>query len=100
MNLESVSGFLAMSCGLLTFLIGLSAQALKQYREKRCGISIVFAGLGTVTCLARIVYFTLSGAYWTIPPDVIGLSISVIILYQYGAYERGWWGSHKSKAPA
>ena len=91
MNAKDLFGFLAMTAGLLTFIVGLSAQALKQYREKRCGISIVFAGLGTATCAIRIIYFSLSGAYWTIPPDVIGLLISGVILYQYGAYERKWW---------
>lgn len=88
---------LAMMMGLATFIIGLSAQAIKQYREKRCGISIVFAGLGTGTCLVRIVYFALAGAYWTIPPDIIGLGISTVILYQYGAYERHWWGMKVSE---
>ncbi len=91
MTAEAFFGLLAMVAGCLTFIVGLSAQALKQYREKRCGISIVFAGLGTATCAIRIVYFSLSGAYWTIPPDVIGLMISTVILYQYGAYERKWW---------
>ena len=89
--MEDLFGFLAMLCGMLTFLVGLSAQALKQYREKRCGISIIFAGLGTTSCVIRIVYFSLSGAYWTIPPDVIGLCISTVIIYQWGAYERRWW---------
>ncbi len=93
--METIFGFLAMTSGLLTFVVGLSAQALKQYREKRCGISIVFAGLGTATCVMRIGYFALAGAYWTIPPDVIGLMISAVILYQYGAYERHWWGNLK-----
>ncbi len=89
--MESLFGFLAMMCGVSTFILGLSAQAFKQYKEKRCGISIIFAGLGTLTCAVRVVYFVLSGAYWTIPPDVVGLAISGIILYQYGAYERRWW---------
>ncbi|MEA1929706.1 MAG: hypothetical protein U9M92_02405 [Patescibacteria group bacterium] len=91
--MEQIFGVAALICGLLTFLVGLSAQALKQYREKRCGISIVFAGLGTITCIVRITYFALAEAYWTIPPDVVGLAVSVIILYQYGAYERHWWGN-------
>lgn len=91
-SLESIFGALAMVCGLATFIVGLSAQALKQYREKRCGISIVFAGLGTITCVVRIIYFSLSKAYWTIPPDVIGLTISCLIFYQYGAYQKKWWG--------
>lgn len=90
-KLEMAFGFLAMMCGLATFIIGLSAQAIKQYKEKRCGISIVFAGLGTITCIVRIIYFILSGTYWTILPDVIGLLISSVILYQYGAYARHWW---------
>lgn len=89
--MENLFGFLAMLFGMMTFIIGLSAQALKQYREKRCGISIIFAGLGITTCAIRIVYFSLSGAYWTIPPDVVGLSISIVIIYQYGAYARRWW---------
>jgi len=93
--MEAIFGFLAMTSGLLTFIVGLSAQAVKQYREKRCGISIVFAGLGTVTCIVRIVYFALPRTYWTIPPDVVGLAITTIILYQYGAYERRWWGNLK-----
>lgn len=89
--MEDLFGFLAMVAGILTFVVGLSAQALKQYREKRCGISIVFAGLGMTTCIIRIVYFILSGAYWTIPPDIAGLAISSVIIYQYGLYERHWW---------
>ena len=84
-------GFLAMTAGLLTIVVGLAMQAHKQYREKRCGISIVFAGLGTTACAVRIVYFILTGAYWTIPPDVFGLMMSIVIFYQYGAYERRWW---------
>ena len=89
--METLFGFIAMICGMATFIIGLSAQALKQYREKRCGVSIIFAGLGTLTCVVRIIYFFLSGTYWTIPPDVAGLGISTVILYQWGAYERKWW---------
>ena len=89
---ESFFGFLAMAAGITTFCVGLSAQAIKQYREKRCGISIIFAILGTTTSIVRMVYFALAGAFWTIPPDVVGLLISTVILYQYGAYERHWWG--------
>jgi len=89
--MEDFFGFLAMIFGLLTFIVGLSAQALKQYREKRCGMSMIFASLGITTCMIRIVYFSFSGAYWTIPPDIIGLGISTVIIYQWGAYERHWW---------
>ena len=89
--MKDLFGLIAMICGMATFIIGLSAQAIKQYREKRCGVSIVFAGLGTLTCVVRIAYFSLSGAYWTIPPDVVGLCVSTVILYQWGAYERKWW---------
>lgn len=89
--MEHVFGFLAMTLGMMTFIFGLTAQAVKQYREKRCGLSIVFAGFGTITLAIRIVYFYLSGAYWTIPPDVVGLVISVVIIYQYGRYEQRWW---------
>jgi membrane-bound ClpP family serine protease len=90
-KLEPIFGALAMICGIATFIIGLTMQAIKQYKEKRCGISIVFAGLGTITCAVRMVYFILSKAYWTIPPDVIGLCLSSVIIYQYGAYQKKWW---------
>ena len=89
--LQQIFGSLAMVAGLLTFLVGLSAQAIKQYKEKRCGISIIFAGLGTLTCVVRICYFILAEAWWTIPPDIVGLLVSVVIIAQYGRYERKWW---------
>lgn len=94
--MEQVFGSLAMVFGILTFMIGLSAQAWKQYKQKRCGISIIFAGLGMTTSSLRIVYFVLKEAWYTIPPDVVGLAISAVIVYQYGAYERHWWGDHQS----
>lgn len=93
--IEQIFGAAAMTFGFLTFLVGLTAQVVKQHREKRCGISVVFVSLGTITCVVRMTYFALSGAWWTIPPDVLGLALSVIILYQYGAYERHWWGKLK-----
>ncbi|MDP3901607.1 MAG: hypothetical protein Q8Q37_01355 [bacterium] len=89
--METILGVLAMAMGVATFVIGMSSQALKQYREKRCGISIVFVGLGIGTFVVRIMYFAVSGAYWTIPPDVTGLAISAVIIFQYGRYERNWW---------
>lgn len=93
--MTNVFGLLAMLCGMATFLLGLSAQVIKQHKEKRCGISIVFASLGGLTTVVRIGYFALLGAWWTIPPDVVGFVLTLAIFYQYGAYERHWWGDDK-----
>lgn len=91
LTLENISGSLALIFGIASFFIGLTHQVIKQYKEKRCGLSIIWASLGTLACLSRIFYFIVTKAYWTIPPDAVGLLLSVVVLYQYGAYEKKWW---------
>ena len=96
--LESTFGFLAMVFGFLSFIIGLTMQTIKQFREKRFGMHISFPLLGTAACLFRMIYSSLIGAWWIVPADVYGLLITTVILWQYGAYEKHWWGVHTETA--
>ena len=79
-------GTLTTVLGLLMVLWALPTQAVKNHKEKKCGIVLPRVVLPTVVYIVRAIYASQKGAWGIVVPDIIGVSISLIILAQWFIY--------------
>lgn len=85
-NLEDLFGSLAMTFGILTTVIGLSAQALKNYNEERLGNPRILAVLSIGVYLSRTAYAMTIHSFYIMIPDLAGIIIVGTILFQWYLY--------------
>lgn len=88
MSFEHFFGTLTLLFGVLTATIGLTAQVIKNYREKRCGNAFLLMALAMLTNLSRIGYATTINSWYLIIPDAVGTILSFVTLYQFVHYRK------------
>ncbi|MBI2676464.1 MAG: hypothetical protein HYX21_00710 [Candidatus Yanofskybacteria bacterium] len=88
MALEHFFGTLTLVFGILLVTVGLTAQVVKNYREKRCGNPILLLILVAFANMSRIGYAVTLGSWYLLIPDVLGSILLVINLYQFFCYRK------------
>ena len=86
--LEHFFGTLTLVFGILVVTLGLTAQVVKNYREKRCGNPILLLILVAFANVSRIGYAVTLGSWYLLIPDVLGSILLVINLYQFFRYRK------------
>ncbi len=86
--MEQVLGYLVSTLALAVILIGFPSQILKNYKEKRFGMSILLVALGCLLLVFRIGYTILRKDYFILVPDFISLLVHVVLLYQILLYRK------------
>ncbi len=86
--MEQVLGYLVSTLALAVILIGFPSQILKNYKEKRFGMSILLVALGCLLLVSRIGYTILRKDYFILVPDFISLLVHVVLLYQILLYRK------------
>ncbi|MBI2057909.1 MAG: hypothetical protein HYT63_02920 [Candidatus Yanofskybacteria bacterium] len=88
MALENFFGTLTLIFGVLLVTVGLTAQVVKNYREKRCGNPILLLILVAFANVSRIGYAVTLGSWYLLIPDVLGSILLVLNLYQFFHYRK------------
>lgn len=88
MKPEDIFGTMAMLFGIATVLIGLSAHAVKNFNEKRCGNPLILAILSMSAYLSLAAYaITIEIILYPDPRSCRGVVIVATILFQRFHYK-------------
>ena len=79
MDVQNIFGSLTLLFGVLAGVFGLSSQALKNYKEKKCGMPLSLMILVLGVYLSRSGYAISIASYYILIPDVIGTFASIIL---------------------
>ena len=88
MDAQQIFGTMTLVFGIAMVFIGLTAQAIKNHREKRCGNPLALAALALAVYLSRAAYAITISSFYILVPDVVGIVLSSIIIFQYYHYRR------------
>ena len=77
-----------MIVSLLVVFIAFPSQAYKNYKTKNFGISLVLVLFGVAIYLLRIPYTFIRHDYFILIPDIIGLLIHVLLIWQFFLYKK------------
>ena len=88
MGAQQIFGTLTLVFGIAMVFIGLTAQVVKNHREKRCGNPLALATLALAVYLSRTAYAVTINSFYILVPDVVGIVLSSIIIFQYYRYRR------------
>ena len=80
---EQISGISTAVFGILTMTIGLLAQYMKNRREHRFGMPLILPILGFLASISRFSYGLSKEAFWQLPPDILGIIITIALFWQY-----------------
>lgn len=86
--LESIIGKFLMIVSLLVVFFAFPSQAWKNYTEKRFGISIILVSFGLAIYLLRIPYTFIRNDYYILIPDIFGLLVHLLLLWQFFKYRK------------
>ena len=81
-------GTMTMICGILMVFIGLTSQAVKNHKESRCGNPLSLAILAALVYLFRAAYAITIDSYYILIPDLIGILVSGVIIFQFFYYRK------------
>lgn len=79
-------GKLTLFCGIGMVLLGFPAQIYSNWKAGACGIDPVLITAALVLYAVRIPYQVSARAWYLLPADVLGLLLSIILVYQYLIY--------------
>ncbi len=88
MSFEHLFGSLTLVFGILTATIGLTAQVIKNYREKRCGNALSLMALAMLCNMSRIGYAITISSWYILIPDVVGSLLATVTFYQFFHYRK------------
>ena len=88
MSFEHFFGTLTLVFGILLVTVGLTAQVVKNYREKKCGNPFLLLVLVAFANVSRIGYAVTLGSWFLLIPDVLGSIPLAINLYQFFHYKK------------
>ncbi len=88
MTLKELSGLATLIFGISMVLFGLTAQVLKNRREKRCGNPLVLALLALAVYISRAIHALTIKSFYIMIPDLIGIALSFIMVYQFIKYKK------------
>lgn len=88
MNLKEFSGLATLIFGISMVLLGLTAQVLKNRKEKRCGNPLILALLALSVYISRAIHALTIKSYYIMIPDAIGIMLSVVMVSQFIRYRK------------
>lgn len=88
MDAQQIFGIITLVFGIAMVFIGLAAQIIKNYREKRCGNHLALALLALAIYLSRSAYAVTINSFYILIPDIAGIVFSSIIIFQHYHYGR------------
>jgi hypothetical protein len=88
MDIEVILGQTLMIVGLIITFIAFPSQIIKNYKDKKFGISIFLILCGIAIYSLRIPYTLIRNDYYILIPDVFGFLIHMVLLYQYFIYRK------------
>lgn len=88
MSAQQIFGSITLVLGIALVLIGITAQVIKNYKDKRCGNSSVLFVLVLAVYLSRAAYAITIGSFYILIPDILGIVLSSIIIFQSYYYGR------------
>ena len=68
--------------------VGLSAQVVKNYREKRSGSPFLLITLGVLVTLSRVGYAITIDSLYILIPDAIGAILICVQFFQFFEYRK------------
>ena len=84
--IEYALGIALMLMSILVVFIAFPSQAYKNWRTKHFGISITLVLFGLSIYLFRIPYTFIREDYFILIPDLFGLAVHLVLLYQFFIY--------------
>ena len=75
-----------MTMSLLIVFIAFPSQAYKNYKTKNFGISLTLVLFGISIYLLRIPYTYIRKDYFILIPDLVGLLIHILLIWQFFLY--------------
>ncbi|MBT5337878.1 hypothetical protein HN858_02970 [Candidatus Falkowbacteria bacterium] len=88
MNWSNIFGTMTMVFGIAMVILGLSAQVLKNFKEKRSGNPLTLAVLACAVYLSRAGYAITIDSFYILIPDTIGICLSAITIIQWFYYKK------------
>lgn len=79
-------GKLTLFCGIGMVLLGFPAQIYANWKASACGIDPVLITVALILYAVRIPYQVSARAWYLLPADVLGLLLSIILVYQFTIY--------------
>ncbi len=86
--MEEVLGTILLIASLGVVFIAFPSQIYKNWKTKQFGISLTLVGFGILIYITRIPYTFLRSDYYILIPDIIGLTLHLILIYQYFLYRK------------
>jgi uncharacterized membrane protein YoaK (UPF0700 family) len=88
MFLKELSGLATLIFGVSLVLVGLTAQVLKNRKEKRCGHPFILALLALLLYVSRAIHALIIKAYYIMVPDLVGIALALVMVYQFIKYKK------------
>lgn len=85
---EYYLGILLMIVSTMVVFITFPSQAYKNFKTKRFGISLILVLFGVSVYLLRIPYTFIREDYFILIPDIFGLLIHMVLIYQFFIYRK------------
>lgn len=86
--MEEIFGNILLIASLGVVFVAFPSQIYKNWKTKRFGISLTLIGFGILIYITRIPYTFLRSDYYILIPDIIGLALHIILIYQYFLYRK------------
>ncbi|MBU1721188.1 hypothetical protein KKG38_00175 [Patescibacteria group bacterium] len=86
-NNELLLAKITLISALIMTGIALPMQIWKNYTEQQCGLNIIMITFPIILSSLRIPYSIMKKAWALIPPDILGLTCSIILLFQFFYYK-------------
>jgi hypothetical protein len=86
--MEGFFGTLTMIFGTCMAVIAFPSQIIKNYKEKTCGPSFLMVIIPLNLLVSRACYTLIKEAWYIFIPDIIGIILSTVLLYQYFSYRK------------
>jgi len=86
--IKIISGYATMFFGISMVLFGLTAQVIKNRKEKQCGNPLVLALLAMMVYISRATRAITIGDLFILIPDVIGVILSLVMIGQFIKYRK------------
>lgn len=85
--MKEIFGYLTLVLAVLFVVIALPTQILKNYFEKKYGLSLAMTILPLGVYLSRAAYAVTIQSWFILVPDLFGVFFMGVLCYQYYAYK-------------
>jgi len=86
--MEKFFGITTLILAVSMVAIALPSQIIKNYRLKKCGLSLWMVILPLSVYISRSAYSLIIKSYFIFIPDILGVIFATIILWQYIQYKK------------